>query len=146
LLLRAGANSLAKDVFGNTVVHYGAGTLATQMTLEVADMCIRAAKRHHLSGEDVKLHSLNTESMNGKVGVAGGYDPDSERRAVYLLEEKREVWIKIENMALAQDDKLEKYPPLTDIQDRMGTISLHVLCMPPQVSGSKKIMKQCCSF
>ncbi|KAL3794265.1 hypothetical protein ACHAWO_006509 [Cyclotella atomus] len=138
LLLRAGANPLAKDVFGNTVVHYGAGTLATQMTLEVADMCIRAAKSHHLSGKDVKLHSLNTESMNGKVGVAGGYDPDSERRAVYLLEEKREVWIKIENMALAQDDKLEKYPPLTDIQDRMGTISLHELCMPPQVSGMQE--------
>lgn len=48
------------------------------------------------------------------------------------------MWIKIENMALAQDDKLEKYPPLTDIQDRMGTISLHVLCMPPQVSGMQE--------
>ena len=47
------------------------------------------------------------------------------------------MWIKIENMALAHD-KLEKYPPLTDIQDRMGTISLHELCMPPQVSGMQE--------
>lgn len=130
LLLKHGASPVAQDVFGKTAVHYGCGAYGTKMTLEVADMCIRGAKSHHLFGKDVKLHSLNTESMNGKVGVAGGFDPDSERRAVYLPDEKREAWIKIENMALTEkDEDCKSCPLLSEIQDRFGSTALHELCM-----------------
>lgn len=116
LLLKHGASPVAQDVFGKTAVHYGCGAYGTKMTLEVADMCIRAAKSHHLFGKNVKLHSLNTESMNGKVGIAGGFDPDSERRAVYLPDEIREVWIKVENISLTDKDKdCKSYPLLSEI-------------------------------
>jgi hypothetical protein len=137
LLLKHGASPVAQDVFGKSAVHYGCGAYGTKMTLEVADMCIRAAKSHHLFGKNVKLHSLNTESMNGKVGIAGGFDPDSERRAVYLPDEIREVWIKVENISLTDKDKdCKSYPLLSEIQDRFGSTALHELCMSsPSMRG-----------
>jgi hypothetical protein len=116
-------------------VHYGAGGMATKMTLEIVDMCIRAAKSHHLFGKDVKLHGLNTPSMNRKVGIAGGFDPDLDRRSVYLPKEQREVWVKVENMSLLQESSCQKYPLLSEILDRMGGISLHELCMPRIMTG-----------
>ncbi len=47
LLLQYGANPRAQDVLGKTVCHYGAGGMATSMTLKVADICILAAKTSH---------------------------------------------------------------------------------------------------
>lgn len=133
LLLKSGASPLAKDVTGKTVAHYGAGGMATKMTLEVTDMCIRAAKANHLFGKEVKLHSLKTEEMNGKVGIVGGFDPDSDRRAVYLTEDRKEVWIKVENVSLLDKaTECQPYPLLTDIQDRLGGVSLHELVMPSE--------------
>lgn len=133
LLLKNGASPIAKDVMGKTVAHYGAGGMATKMTLEVTDMCIRAAKSHHLFGKQVKLHGLKTEEMNGKVGVAGGFDPDSDRRVIWLPEDAKEVWIKIENMSFAdKSTECQPYPLLTNIQDRLKSISLHELCMPSE--------------
>ena len=130
LLMMHGANPIAKDVFGKTAVHYGSGTFGSKMTIEVAEMCISAAKSHHLFGKDVELHSLKKQSMNGKVGVAGGLDPDTGRRSVYLQEEEREVWIKVENISLTEKDKDCKiYPLLSDVQDRFGSTALHELCM-----------------
>jgi hypothetical protein len=52
--------------------------MATPMTLDVTDMCIRAAMSHFLHGHDVELHGLKTAEMNGKKGIAGGFDCDSE--------------------------------------------------------------------
>lgn len=135
LLLEYGASPCAKDVMGKTVCHYGAGVMATNMTLEVVDMCIRAAKNHHMYGKEVQLHGLNTQEMNGKVGVAGGFNSDSGRRSVYLQGDGREVWIKPENMKLVEPSALQRYPPLTDIRDRLGGVSLHDLCMPQFLSG-----------
>lgn len=137
LLLRNGASPMAKDVVGKTVVHYGGGAFATEMTLEVTDMCIRAAKSHHLYSKEVKLHGLNAKDMNDKVGIVGGFDADTDRRAIYLTEDKKEIWIKVENMTLLdKDSSCKSYPLLSEIQDRMGTISLHELCMSsPVVRG-----------
>jgi len=133
LLLKNGASPVAKDVTGKTVAHYGAGGMATKMTLEVTDMCIRAAKSHHLFSKDVTLKGLKTEEMNGKVGIVGGFDPDSNRRAVYLTEDNKEVWIKVENIFLLDDTaKCQPYPLLTDIQDRLGSVSLHEIVMPSE--------------
>ena len=132
LLLKSGSNPGAKDVMGKTVVHYGAGAFGTKMTLDVLDMCIRAAKSHHMFGKEVKLHSLKTETMNDKVCIAGGFDPDTHRRCVYLPDEQREVWIKVENISLVElenNGTHEAYPLLSEIQDRFGSTSLHELCM-----------------
>merc|ERR1712085_152836 len=74
LLLKHGASPVAKDVLGKTVCHYGAGAMATKTTMDVVDMCIRAAGSHHMYGEEVELHSLNTKEVNGILGTAGGYD------------------------------------------------------------------------
>jgi len=133
LLLKNGASPVAKDVTGKTVAHYGAGGMATKMTLEVTDMCIRAAKSHHLFGKEVKLQNLKTEEMNGKMGIVGGFDPDSDRRAVYLPEDRKEVWIKVENIAFLDEAAMcLPYPLLTDIQDRLKSVSLHELVMPSE--------------
>ena len=134
LLLTNGASPVAKDVVGKTVSHYGAGAFATKMTRSVTDMCIRAAQSHHLYGKKVILHGLKREDMNGKEGFVGGFDPDSNRRGIYLTEDRKEVWIKTENISLPnRAAECQPYPLLTDIQDRLGTVSLHELLMPSEV-------------
>ena len=136
LLLKNGASPIAKDVAGKTVAHYGAGGMATKMTLNVTDMCVRATQSHHLFGKKVKLHGLKTESMNGKEGIVGGFDPDSDRRGIYLTEEKREMWVKVDNIMLLDASKeCQPYPLLTDIQDRLGSVSLHELTIPSKCYG-----------
>mmetsp|Transcript_37639 Transcript_37639/g.61458 ORF Transcript_37639/g.61458 Transcript_37639/m.61458 type:complete len:488 (-) Transcript_37639:266-1729(-) len=135
LLLKHGASPVAKDVLGKTICHFGAGAMATKMTLDVVDICIHAAKTHHLHDKEVELHSLNSQEMNGKVGIVGGFDSDTGRRSVYLEKDQREVWIKTENMKLTGSVDSQSYPPLTDIQDRVGSVSLHELCLPQQISG-----------
>eukprot|EP00804_Cyclotella_cryptica_P013918 CCRYP_002436-RA/>CCRYP_002436-RA protein AED:0.29 eAED:0.29 QI:0/-1/0/1/-1/1/1/0/523 len=130
VLLKYGANPLARDVLGKTVCHYGAGAMANQMTLDVVDMCISASKSHFLHGRDIELHGLKTAEMNGKVGVAGGFDCDSGRRSIFLEEEKREVWIKPENVRLIDASETHPSPvSLQDIQDRFGSVSLHEVVM-----------------
>jgi hypothetical protein len=128
ILLKSGASPDAKDVLGKTVCHYGAGAMATSMTMEVVDMCIRAARSSHLFGKDVELHGLKNVDMNGLKGVAGGFDPDSERRAVYLPDQQKEVWVKPINIRLAEsngDAEVEEKPMLADVQDRLGSVALH---------------------
>ncbi len=58
----------------------GVRVFATDMTLQVVDMCIQAAQTAQLYGKDVKLHSLNKVEMNGSQGVAGGFLQVLERR------------------------------------------------------------------
>ena len=48
ILLKHGASPTANDVLGKTVAHYGAGVFATDMTLQVVDMCIQAAQTAQL--------------------------------------------------------------------------------------------------
>ncbi|KAL7541255.1 hypothetical protein ACHAXR_011342 [Thalassiosira sp. AJA248-18] len=141
LLLKYGASPVAKDVFGKTVCHYGAGAMATKMTLDVVDMCIHAAKTHHMFGKEIQLHSLNTQEMNGKVGIVGGFDSDTGRRSVFLQDDQREVWIKTENMSLTRsNNESPSYPLLTDVQDRLGSVSLHEVCLPRQFScGTERV-------
>ena len=57
-------------------------------------MCIEASKSSDFYGKDVELHGLKKVEMNGCLGVVGGYDPDTQRRAVYLTDAEREVWVK----------------------------------------------------
>eukprot|EP00978_Attheya_sp_CCMP212_P003707 scaffold7843_cov47-Attheya_sp.AAC.2 len=129
MLLKYGARPDAKDVCGKTVCHYGAGQMATDMTMKVVDMCIPAAQSSHLFGKQVQLYGLRNESMNGKIGTAKGYIAGTPgRRAVYLLEEKKEMAIKPGNICLIggsrPQNEAEPRPNLCDIQDRLGSVSL----------------------
>lgn len=136
LLLKTGANPRAKDVLGKTVAHYGAGAFATPMTLEVVEMCIAAARSSHLLGHPVRLHNLQqADHLNDAIGIAGGYDPESQRRVVYLTHEQKEVWIKPDNISLCSLPaagvglQLSESAMLLDVSDRMGSISLHEVLM-----------------
>ena len=125
ILLKYGARPDAKDVCGNTVCHYGAGQMATDMTMKVVEMCIPAAQSSHLFGKDIELYGLSNESMNGKRGIARGYITGTGRRAVYLLDQKKEMAIKPGNIRLiGAQNEAEPRPNLCDIQDRLGSVSL----------------------
>lgn len=91
LLLRYGASPDAKDILGKTAVHYGAGAMATPMTMEIAAMCIEAAETSDMHGKSAKLEGLQNADMNGKKGWVGGYDVDSGRRGIYIPELKKEL-------------------------------------------------------
>lgn len=142
ILLKYGANPDAQDVLGKTVCHYGAGAMATNMTLEVVDMCIHASKTSHLFGKDIELHGLTTETMNGKRGVVGGFDPDTGRRSLFLEEAGKEVWIKPENMRLIAPSAPVDIMMLTDVQDRLGSVSLHEVTMQNRVDVAKFLLKK----
>jgi hypothetical protein len=125
MLLKYGARPDAKDVCGKTVCHYGAGQMATDMTMQVVDMCIPAAQSSHLFGKNVELYGLSNESMNGSPGIARGYIAGTGRRAVYLLDQNKEMAIKPGNIRLIDaPNEAEPRPNLCDIQDRLGCVSL----------------------
>ncbi|CAJ1925078.1 unnamed protein product [Cylindrotheca closterium] len=92
--------------------------------MELADMCIRASKTSFLYGKDVVLEGLKSADMNGQKGVVGGYDPDTDRRSVYVPEVSKEVWIKPQNITLANGEKMEKKLNLVDVADRFGNAAL----------------------
>jgi hypothetical protein len=122
-LLKYGANPNAQDVFGKNVCHYGIGHMANPISLEVVDMCIFAAKSAYFYSKDVELHGLKTVEMNGKKGVGGGFDVKQGRRSVYLLDERREIWVKPENIRLLPPEVApEETPNLGDLKDRLGTV------------------------
>ncbi|KAL3935039.1 MAG: hypothetical protein SGBAC_009364 [Bacillariaceae sp.] len=117
LLLRHGASPDAKDVLGKTVVHYGAGAMATPMTMEIAGMCIKAAETSEMYGKYAKLDGLEgpASCMNGKEGWIGGYDADGDRRGFYIPEMKKELWLK--------PDQLKIITPPDDEPDPTSNIS-----------------------
>ncbi|CAB9510601.1 expressed unknown protein [Seminavis robusta] len=130
LLLEYGARPDARDVCGKTVCHYGAGAMATPMTLEAVRLCIKAHESGHFFGKQVELHSLNSAARNGDQGWCLGYQSDTGRRAVYLAETRETLAVKPENLKLV--DALEQQNPtkLCDIPDRMGIVCLQeiIIC------------------
>ena len=130
LLLRYGANPTAQDVAGKTIVHYGAGAMATEESLKMAELCIEATKSHHMYGKKVELYGLSKAAMNGKRGICDGYirKDDENRRLVNLG--RRQVVIKVENLKLVNEsDEGCKPKLLADVQDRMGCVALHEVMM-----------------
>ena len=127
LLLRYGARPDARDVCGKTVCHYGAGAMATEMTMDVVE---RAASAYHSSyffGKKVILKGLDDETMNGKEGIARGYEWSSKCRLVYLLDDDKQISVKPENIELVdQNDGTNKMDQrnLCNIQCRLGVVSL----------------------
>jgi hypothetical protein len=91
--------------------------MATDMTMKVVDMCIPAAQSSHLFGKDVDLYGLSNESMNGKGGIARG-GIGTGRRAVYLLDQSKEMAIKPGNIRLIEaNNEAEPRPKICDIED-----------------------------
>jgi hypothetical protein len=101
------------------------GQEATAMTQYVADLCIVANQSSHFFNQKVVLHSLHNESMNGKLGIAKGYIVSTKRRAVLIMDTKKIVGIKPENILLQQPSKApQELVKLYDAQDRLGEVCL----------------------
>lgn len=142
LLLKYGASPDAKDVLGKTVCHYGAGAFATRMTLEVADMCISAAKTSYLYGKVIELFDLKkAKDLNGLKGVVGGFDSKTKRRSVILVETSREVWVKPANVRLLSPESPPEVTMLADVQDRLGSVSLHEVVMNDRLDVAKFLLQ-----
>jgi len=70
------------------------------------------------------LHSLKNAAMNGKIGIARGFNVDNGRRVVYLPGEDTPVGLKPENLKLANNKSPKALPNLCDVQDRLGGVAL----------------------
>lgn len=143
LLLQYGARPDAKDVCGKTVCHYGAGCMATKMTLKVAEMCIAASQSSHFFGKEVELFGLKNESMNGKRGIGRGFHTDTGRRSVYIFDEKNQVAVKPENIRLCRKEGNSQTPiPLYDVQDRLGSVCLQEVLMANRLDVAKFLLEK----
>ena len=131
VLLKYGARPDAKDVMGKTVAHYGVGSMATEVTLQIADYCIQAAKSCTHFGGTVKLHGLSNETYNGQIGTLGGYIADKDRRVVYLEKdgETKELAIAPKNIMYENSPILDEKINLVDVIDRLESVALHEVIM-----------------
>jgi hypothetical protein len=143
-LIKYGASPNSKDVTGKTVCHYGAGSWATEETLEMTKMAIKATRTCALFGHKVILNGLSKKEYNGMKGTLGGYVAEKERRIIYPVAGsvvEHELSLKPENISIRiTDDKKEKQicildycadttTNLVDVTDRMGSISMHEVAM-----------------
>jgi hypothetical protein len=152
ILLEYGARPDARDIIGRTVVHYGAGIYATDVTLEIVTMCINASRSSFMFGKEIEIRHFsnpNTSSSsdqtdkrnkqsrnnnkammdwkqyNGKRGIAQGYIVETGCRIVYLFGYKNEVrTIKPNNIKLCQKIIGMKPTKLCDTPDRMGRVPI----------------------
>ena len=143
-LIKYGASPNSKDVTGKTVCHYGAGSWATEETLEMAKMAIKATRTCALFGHKVILNGLSKKEYNGMKGTLGGYVAETERRIMYPVAGsivEHELSLRPENIFIEiTDDKKEKQicildhcvdtaTNLVDVPDRIGSISMHEVAM-----------------
>jgi ankyrin repeat protein len=147
LLLEYGASPHAQDVLGKTVCHYGAGSMANEMSLDLVDMCIEASKSVHLYGKEVELNGMNDSNdaiqQNGLKGIVGGYRCDSGERSVYLIKQEKQVWIKPQYLRLLETNgSNQKGITLVNVQDRQGLISLHEVVMYDRVDVATFLLKK----
>ena len=142
LLLLYGARPDARDVCGKTVCHYGAGAMATPITMEVVRMCSAAHQSSHFFGKEVVLHGLQAADLNGKRGIARGFVVQSGRRVVYLIDDEKELALKPENLALADSTTIEPFRKLCDIQDRLGGTALLEVFMSNHVHVGKFLLEE----
>jgi hypothetical protein len=131
VLLKYGARPDIKDVSGKTVAHYGVGSMATKVTLQLADYCIQAAKSCKHFGETVTLQGLSNEAYNGQTGTLGGFVTDTDRRVVYLEKDgkTKELAIAPKNILYENSPIVDERYNLVDITDRLGSVALHEVIM-----------------
>ncbi|KAL7570648.1 hypothetical protein ACA910_014922 [Epithemia clementina (nom. ined.)] len=144
-LLRYGARPDARDVTGKTVVHYGAGGMATPESLIIVDYCIAAARVSAFYGQTIVLDGLKAKpELNGRNVVLTGFDGPTGRCVVQLVdknnnnnnnnkntEENKELSIKPCNLFQSLGgpciEDLER--KLVNDQDRTGMTALHEVAM-----------------
>ena len=132
-LLRYGARPDCKELTGKTVVHYGAGSRATDESLNMVDYCFEAAKSAAHLGKTIVLRNLKAEQFNGESGVLGGFDAVTGRREV-TLETKKQLSILPCNIFEGGGKKTCIYDPSRNLLndcDRVGTTSLHEVFLSP---------------
>lgn len=131
VLLRYGARPDSKEITGKTVAHYGAGSFATPDTLKMVDICCDAYQTSHCFGKKVVLRNMKSPELNGTTGTLGGYVADSKRRQVILDDGKGEYAIQPCNILVVSMNNstecsiMDPFRNLLNVQDRIGTISLH---------------------
>ena len=97
--------------------------MATEMTLAVVERASAAYVTSYLFGQQVQLFGLKNVTMNGKRGVARGFQWDTKRRAVYLFDDNKEMAVKPENIKLVVDD-IEQH----GISDEATRRAQRILC------------------
>ena len=145
-----GARPDAKDVCGKTVCHYGAGSMATEMTMNVVERASGAYPTSYLFGKLVELTGLKNEAMNGKRGIAGGYVWETKRRTVYVFDDDKQISVKPENIKTVPEGVEEqdyndeaafrKKRILCNIQCRLGTVSLQETVMGNRLDVAKFLL------
>ncbi|CAB9507611.1 expressed unknown protein [Seminavis robusta] len=153
ILLMYGASPNAKEVTGKTACHYGAGSHATKDTLEMTDMCIRATATTTFLGRNVVLDGLSRKNYNGMEGILGGFVSETERRVFHPLNDpKKEMAIRPDNIFVVSKcagqqsrqvcilDKSLRAKNLVEVQDRIGSISLHEVAMSSQGDVAKFLL------
>jgi hypothetical protein len=141
-LIKYGARPNSTDITGKTVCHYGAGSWATEETLEMAKMAIKATRTCALFGHKVILNGLSKKEYNGMKGTLGGYVAEKERRIMYPVAGsvvEHELSLKPDNIFIEKtDDKkqicilehcADTATNLVDVADRLGSISMHEVAM-----------------
>jgi hypothetical protein len=73
--------------------------------MESVDASISAAESSYLFGNEVELHGLKNESMNGLKGVARGYFSTTGRRAAFLHEKQDRAAVKPAKIRLVTGEK-----------------------------------------
>mmetsp|Transcript_12518 Transcript_12518/g.31524 ORF Transcript_12518/g.31524 Transcript_12518/m.31524 type:complete len:371 (+) Transcript_12518:630-1742(+) len=123
-----------------SVCHYGAGIMATNETLKMAEMSIQASQTSGYFGKEVVLEGLAKAEYNGMRGILGGYVCETKRRVFHpsngsIIE--HELSLKPENIFLVDGKCInigKDRTNLVDVQDRLGSISLHEVAMSQQRS------------
>lgn len=147
ILLKYGARPDSCDVTGKNACHYGAGCMATQLSMDIVALCMEAYPSDAYFGQKVQLYGLNSKKLNGIRGTCGGFL--NGRRIIHLDEEgdssdrtKRSVLIKPENIREAETLKDLNYDDLLlNKQDRLGSVSLHEVFSNDRVDVAEFLIK-----
>jgi hypothetical protein len=139
------------------VCHRGASATATDETLEMTSMAVKATQSCAFFGHEVVLSGLNKVQYNGVKGTLGGFVVETERRVFYpeagsLVEQ--ELGVKPENIFVEREDDegvmqlicILESPDgtrtnLIDNRDRMGMISMHMVALIDRDDVAKFLCK-----
>jgi len=159
VLTRYGARPDAKDVTGKTAVcQYGAGIMATEETLAIVKMAVKATQTCAFFGHEVVLNGLTKTEYNGMQGTLGGYVDEKERRVMYPSDGSvvnHELLLKPENIFIKKIDENNgakrqiciinssagTVTNLIDMRDRLGSISMHEVAMSKRDDVAKFLCK-----
>mmetsp|Transcript_2551 Transcript_2551/g.3720 ORF Transcript_2551/g.3720 Transcript_2551/m.3720 type:complete len:569 (+) Transcript_2551:145-1851(+) len=149
LLLQYGARPDCKEASGKTMVHYCAGSYATEESLKMSEYAIEASKTSAHFGKRVFLKNLSKIEYNGKVGKLGWFMPENGRRQVTLDGGNKQLALLPKNIfpfaGVGNEEEACIYDgsrKLVNDYDRLGNISMHEVIMSERVDVAKFLIKQ----